>query len=421
MKAEIISIGDELLLGQTVNTNASWLGSELALIGIRVANGQVISDSREAIMAAFDLAFDRSELIIVTGGLGPTKDDITKQVLCDYFNTSLQINPEVLERIESYFASRKRVMLEVNRMQAALPECCEVIVNQLGTASGMWFGKEGKVLISLPGVPYEMKGMMQNVLLDKIKDHFKVNSLYYKTVLTTGIGESYLAEEMKDWEERVLADGLGLAYLPSPGMVKLRLTSYKGQEDKERIEAYYEELKNRLPYYAFGEGEQNLAQIVGTLLLENDESLSTVESCTAGGIANEIVSASGASKYFKGGFVTYKEDMKIKLAGVPADTIKKYGVVSQETAEAMAKGVRERLDTDYCLSCTGLAGPEGDGEHPVGTIWIALATRQEIISKKLNLGENRERNIKMTIFAALNLLRFTLLRNKKPPTGRVSK
>ena len=188
MKAEIISIGDELLIGQTINTNASWLGQELSLIGVRVAYGQVVSDNREAIVSAFDLAFGRSELIIVTGGLGPTKDDITKRVLCNYFETRLVLNPEVLLRIESYFAGRKRPMLDVNRMQAELPEACEVIDNHLGTASGMWFEKEGKVLISLHGVPYEMKGMMQDVLLEKIKERFRVKSLYYKTVLTTGIG-----------------------------------------------------------------------------------------------------------------------------------------------------------------------------------------------------------------------------------------
>ncbi|MGV3629816.1 MAG: competence/damage-inducible protein A [Bacteroidota bacterium] len=413
MRAEIISIGDELLIGQTINTNASWIGAELAAIGIRTANGQVISDTKEAIVSAFDLAFSRSELIIVTGGLGPTKDDITKYVLCDYFQTSLEINQEVLQRIESYFANRKRPMLEVNIRQAALPASCEVIGNYLGTASGMWFEKEGKVLVSLPGVPYEMKGMMENILLDKIRRHFKVKALYHKTIHTTGIGESYLAEEMKDWEERILADGFGLAYLPSPGMVKLRISSYKGEEDSARIEAYCEELKERLPYHVFGEGEQTLSKVVGALLLRSGETLATVESCTGGGIANDLVSAPGATTYLKGGLVTYTEEMKTRLAGVPAGLIKEFGVVSQETAEAMARGGKERLGTEYCLSCTGFAGPDGgDAQNPVGTIWISLATPDEIISKKLNLGENRERNIKMTIFAALNLLRFTLLRNK---------
>ena len=412
--AEIISIGDELLIGQTINTNAAWLGSALALTGIRTAHAQTISDTQEAIVQAIDLAFGRSSLIIMTGGLGPTKDDITKQVLCSYFNTGLKINEAVLARIESYFAGRKRPMLEVNRQQAALPEACEVIDNLLGTASGMWFEKEGKILVSLPGVPYEMKGMMENILLDKIRAYFQPNALYHKTILTTGMGESYLAEEMKDWEERILSEGFGLAYLPSPGLVKLRITSYKGKQDAAHIETYCNELRERLPYHVFGEGDESLAEVIGRLLVESGQSLATVESCTAGGIASDLVSASGSSAYLKGVLVTYSEEMKSQLAGVPAETIERYGVVSQETAEAMAIGGRERLQSDYCISCTGYAGPDGgDAQNPVGTIWIALATPSGIVSKKLNLGDSRDRNIKMTVYAALNLLRFTLVQDKK--------
>lgn len=414
MTAELISIGDELLIGQTVNTNAAWLGSQLALIGIRVAACQTISDDKQAIKAAFDLALGRSELVLVTGGLGPTKDDITKHVLCEYFDTKLRTNPEILRRIEAFFTGRGREMLETNAQQAALPESCEIIDNLLGTASGMWFEKKGRVLVSLPGVPYEMKAMVQSVLLQKIRDLFGVSSLYHKTLLTTGLGESFLAERMKDWEERILSDGLGLAYLPSPGLVRMRITSRKGEADAERITAYFEELKERLPYYVFGEDDDTLAKVVGRLLLEAGQTLCTVESCTGGGIAGELVSAPGATTYLKGGLVTYSEDMKTKLAGVQSSIIEKYGVVSQETVEAMAAGGLMRLDTDFCLSCTGFAGPDGGDElNPVGTIWIALATRREVISKKLNFGGEREINIKMTIFAALNLLRYTLVQYKK--------
>lgn len=413
MKAELISIGDELLIGQTINTNASWLGSELALINVKVSNCQTISDTREAILSAFDLAFSRSDLIIVTGGLGPTKDDITKYVLCEYFDTELEINPVVLERIETFFRNRNRPMLELNIRQAELPKACTMIDNLQGTASGMWFEREGKVLISLPGVPYEMKGMMKNILLQKIQSHFEVKAMYHKTVLTSGIGESFLAEEIIDWENRILAEGFSLAYLPSPGMVKLRITSYKGENDAHKIETYFDELKHRLPYFVFGEGEETLAQVVGKLLTESKKTVSTVESCTGGGVASELVAVPGSSAYFKGSLVCYLEELKVHLAGVDAQILKNFGAISQETVEAMALGGLNVLKTDYCLSTTGIAGPDGgDENNPVGTIWIAVAFEGNVLSKKLNLGDNRERNIKMTIFALLNLLRNTILENK---------
>ncbi|MFN5416719.1 MAG: competence/damage-inducible protein A [Flavobacteriia bacterium] len=412
MKAELISIGDELLIGQTINTNASWLGSELALINIKVSNCQTISDTREAIWSAFDLAFDRSDLIIVTGGLGPTKDDITKHVLCEYFDTELEINPFVLQRIETFFRNRNRPMLEVNIKQAELPKACKVIDNLQGTASGMWFERDGKILISLPGVPYEMKGMMKTILLEKIQDHFQVKAMYHKTVLTTGIGESFLAEQMADWENRILADGFSLAFLPSPGMVKLRITSYNGEIDAPRIETYLDELKAKLPEFVYGEGEETLATAIGKLLLKNKLSVSTVESCTGGGLASEIVSVAGSSAYFKGSLICYTEELKSQLAGVDPNIIQKFGVVSKETVEAMAFGGLNVMQTDYCLATTGIAGPDGgDEQNPVGTIWIAVANKEKVVSKKLNLGDNRDRNIKMTIFAALNLLRNTILEN----------
>jgi nicotinamide-nucleotide amidase len=242
MQAEIISIGDELLIGQTINTNAAWLGEQLSLISIPVKANQTITDTREDIWNAFDLAFSRSELIVVTGGLGPTKDDITKDVLCEYFQTSLEMNDEVLAKITAYFTKRGREMLESNRKQAELPKSCTVIPNELGTASGMWFEKEGKILISLPGVPYEMKGMMENILMDRIKNRFEAKDIYHQTIMTTGIGESFLAELIRDWEDRLRNDDLSLAYLPSPGIVKLRITSFQGKKDQEKVARYIQEV-----------------------------------------------------------------------------------------------------------------------------------------------------------------------------------
>ena len=411
MHAEIISIGDELLIGQTVNTNASWLGSSLGMIGIPVKWGVTIADGRTEILETFETAFKRSDLIIVTGGLGPTKDDITKQVLCDFFETELVMNEEALERITSYFTARGREMLEVNRQQAALPASCKVIQNHHGTACGMWFEKDGKVLISLPGVPYEMKGMMQDSILELIQEKFNVKSAYHKTILTTGIGESFLADQMKDWENRIRANGFGLAYLPSPGIVKLRITSDRGEQDAAEIDRFLKEIEQSLPKHTFGYENDTLSDVVGKLVLSENKTVGTVESCTGGGIGNYFVSIPGSSAYFQGGFVTYSNALKMKLADVSEQTLLNFGAVSEETVIEMALGGKKNLEVDYCISVSGIAGPDGGSdEKPVGTVWIAVAHPEGIATKKFNFGDNRERTLQMTIFAAMNLLRCTILK-----------
>lgn len=408
-EAEIISIGDELLIGQTVNTNATWLGQELALCGIRVIHTATITDERHAIIAAFDAAFQRADVILVTGGLGPTKDDITKHVLCEYFDTKLVINETVLEHVTSFFVRRNRPMLEVNRLQAALPESCDVLFNREGTASGMWFEKNGKVLISMPGVPYEMKSIFRMEALPRIKDYFETVDLYHRTVLTQGIGESFLADKMAAWEDSLRADGLGLAYLPSPGMVKLRLTSYTGAEKAALIDGYVAELYAALPQFVYGEGEISLSEVVGELLRERSQTVGTVESCTGGGIARMLTSISGSSDYVLGGLVTYSNESKTTLAGVDPAQIERTGAVSQEVAEQMAAGGRERLDVDWCIAVTGVAGPGGGTEaKPVGLVWLALAGPEGVTSRQFQFGDNRERNVQMTILSALNYLRCAL-------------
>ena len=409
MKAELISIGDELLIGQTINTNASWLGSELALQGIQVKWCTTISDDKEDILFTIDQALKRSQLVIITGGLGPTKDDITKHTLAEYFDTELVIDPIVLSKIEDYFRLRGREMLEVNTMQAALPKACTIIPNNHGTASGMWFEKNGSVLISLPGVPYEMKGLMKDFLLEKIQNHFNTKVLYHKTILTTGIGESFLAETMADWESRIRDLGLGLAYLPSPGLVKLRISSYKGEVDAPLIEAFFQEIEAKLPEHVFGYENDTLAIVVGRLLLQTGGNVGTVESCTGGGVANALVSVPGSSAYFQGSLITYSYELKTKLAGVNPLTLERFGAVSEETVREMAIGGREKLGVDYCISISGVAGPDGGTpDKPVGTVWMAVALAGDCITKKINLGDNRERNIQMTIFASLNMLRNVL-------------
>jgi nicotinamide-nucleotide amidase len=410
MQAEIISIGDELLIGQTINTNASWIGAELSLIGIPVKWGIAVADDQQAIMQAVDQAINRSELVIVTGGLGPTKDDITKHTLCQYFDTTLEINPDVLKRIEAIFKNKNRPMLDVNLQQAALPKSCEIIQNFNGTASGMWFEKNGSILVSLPGVPYEMKGMMKDFLLKKFQQIFQVSSLFHRTILTTGLGESFLADQMSDWENRIREAGLGLAYLPSPGTVKLRISSSKGEIDAPQIDAFFNELRERMPLYVFGEENETLSGVVGKLLKAQNKTLGTVESCTSGGLAKYITEIPGASDYFQGSLVTYSNHLKELLAYVQLDTIKSFGAVSEQTVAEMALGGLKKLGVDYCISTSGTAGPDGGTEEiPVGTIWISVASKEKVISKKLNLGDNRERNVQMTIFASLNLLRCVLL------------
>lgn len=410
MLAELISIGDELLIGQTINTNAAWLGQELSLMGIRVKWVSTISDGETDIVNAFDLAFQRADLIIVTGGLGPTKDDITKHTLVKYFNTSLVMNQSVLDKVESFFIKRGREILEVNRLQAALPENCEVLINNHGTASGMWFEKNNRILISMPGVPYEMKGIMNDYGFGKIKSFFNVHGLYHKTLLTTGIGESFLAKELAGWELELEKEGLSLAYLPSPGMVKLRVSSYVGISDKDKVERYLNQVKDRFPSFVYGWEDDTLAKVVSDLALKYGVKIGTVESCTGGGVANEIVSIPGSSIYFEGSLVTYSYDLKTKLALVNPKTLGVYGAVSEETVIEMANGGKKVLGVDFCVSISGIAGPDGGTEDkPVGTVWMAIAHNGGVVTKKIKLGDNRERNIQMTIFAALNFLRLTIL------------
>lgn len=410
MQAEIISIGDELLLGQTINTNAAWIGAELSQIGIPVQFSSCIADEKEAILFSFRQALERADIVLVTGGLGPTKDDITKHVLCEYFETELEINPAVLERITAFFTQRGREMLEVNRLQAALPKKALIFENNHGTASGMGFEQNGKILISMPGVPYEMKGLMKDSILAYLHQKFQTKSVYHKTILTTGIGESFLAEKMADWENRIRAAELSLAYLPSPGLVKLRITSSKGESDAGLINSFFQEINKELPQFVYGYESDSLSEVVGELLRMQGKTVGTVESCTGGGIGNYIVQTPGSSAYFEGGIISYSNRLKMEMVGVSEQTLERFGAVSEETVREMAHFGREKLSVDYGVAVSGIAGPEGGSEEkPVGTVWIAVASEHKVITKKYNFGLHRERTIQMTIFAALNLLRCSLL------------
>lgn len=413
MQAEIICIGDELLIGQTINTNSGWLGEQLNTIGIRVARNLVIGDDRDEIMNALREAEARSELIIITGGLGPTKDDITKKTIAKYFGAGMTIHQPTLERVTAFFKSRNVPLLKVNEDQALVPDNCEVIENTRGTAPGMWFEKNGAVFISLPGVPYEMKGIMEDILTNKIKTKFKQPDILHKTVLTIGIGESMLADKISDWEDSLAEHDIKLAYLPSPGMVKLRLSAYNPASTaatESLMNSKIEELQQLAGAYIFGYGKETLEEIIGKLLIENNMTVATAESCTGGTIAQMLTSVPGSSNYFRGGIVAYHEEIKTSMLNVNTKTLEKHGVVSSQVAEEMAVGAKNALNTTWALATTGIAGPAGGTEStPVGLIWIAVAGPLGVISARFNFGNNRERNIRMASNSALNLLRKEIL------------
>jgi nicotinamide-nucleotide amidase len=410
MNVELISIGDELLIGQTVNTNAAWMGAEFSLRGGNVVHTTVIQDTEEAIIDAVDRALTRVDVVILTGGLGPTKDDITKHTLCKYFNTELEINRDVLEHVKSFFTSRGKEMLDVNVQQAALPKKASILKNDVGTASGMWFEQDGKVLISLPGVPYEMKYLMNRWIFDKLGKQFLMTAIYHQTMHIQGLGESFLAERIEDIENEMREENIGLAYLPSPGQLRLRFTSEVNPENKELIAGFMRQIEERLPRYVYGRGKEQLNQVVGELLASRKATIGTVESCTGGSLATEIVGVPGSSAYFEGSFITYSYDLKESLAGVSMADIKKHGAVSEEVVLQMARGGQKMLGVDYCLAASGIAGPGGATPgKPVGTVWIAIASPEKVIAKKFLFGDHRERNIRKTVLTALNLLRCELL------------
>ena len=354
MKVEVISIGDELLLGQTINTNAAWLGKQLSLIGSEVIRVNTISDTKESILASLNEVSDEASCVILTGGLGPTKDDITKQVLSEFFDSKLVLHDLTLEKVTSFFKARDAQMLDVNTHQAYVPSTCDVLDNNYGTAPGMWFDKDDMVYISLPGVPYEMKGIFTDEIVSRIKERFNLSSIYHKTLLTQGIGESFLAEKLVDWETNIRNKGFGLAYLPSPGIVKLRITSKNGIKDKDQINGFFKEIEERFPEAFFAYGELSLPEVTGNLLKKQKKTLGTVESCTAGMLASQISSIPGASAYYEGALLTYSYKIKTSLANVPADLIQKEGAVSEPVAIQMAENGRDILGADICCNRCGL-------------------------------------------------------------------
>jgi nicotinamide-nucleotide amidase len=412
MLAEIITIGDEILIGQIVDTNSAWMGEQLNLAGIKVHQITSVSDNAEHIVKALDEAKSRVDLILITGGLGPTKDDITKHTLVKYFNTSLRFDEEVHQHVKALFARFGREVTGVNLKQAEVPESCTVIHNANGTAPGMWFDQDGKVFVSMPGVPYEMKKMMGAEILPRLKQKYSLPTIVHRTVLTQGIGESFLSEIIADWENSLADKNIKLAYLPSPGMVRLRLSASGNDETalRKTVEEKVEELNKLIPQHIYGYEKDTLEQIVGRLLKEKKQTLSLAESCSGGLIAHLVTSVPGSSAYFMGGVVSYSYESKTNMLGVTTETLEKFGAVSEEVVTQMAEGARKEFKTDWAVSASGIAGPDGGIEgKPVGTVWIAVAGPTGVKAKKFQFGGDRERNIAVTAITALNMLRKALI------------
>ena len=401
-----ISIGDELLIGQVINTNAAWLGEHLSEAGFQLDSSLTIGDSGKAILDAFNACMD-ADLVLVTGGLGPTADDITKPTVCKFFDTELEFCQAAYDNLVSLFKRRGFQMSERNQGQAMLPKSCEYIPNTYGTAPCMWLEKNGVAFVFMPGVPFEMKGIFTDELLPRIKERFRSVPYEKRVIMTTGIGESFLADRIKDWED-ALPDFLSLAYLPQYGMVRLRLCGR--HEDArllhETLDREVAKLVDLISEYIFSMQDQPIERTVFDLLNSKGMTFASAESCTGGNIAHVITLIPGSSEVFKGTAVTYATPMKTKMLGVPPETIKEFGVVSQEVVETMATGVRNLMEVDFGVATTGVAGPSGGTEeNPVGTVWIGVASAKGVVSKRFNFGKDRENVINRATIAAYEMLR----------------
>jgi nicotinamide-nucleotide amidase len=411
MKAAIITIGDELLIGQTVDTNSAWMGAELSKSGFDVIRMTSIHDRRGDIIAALNDAAGKSDVVLITGGLGPTSDDITKQTLCEFFNTRLVIDNEVLGMIEGMMIRRNYPMNENNRRQAEVPESCRVIKNGAGTAPGMWFEKDGTIYISMPGVPNEMKHIMTEHVLPELNKRFTSQTIIHRNIMTYGTFEAKLAETLTGFEA-ALPENIILAYLPAQGVIKLRLTATGTDREalSNLVNNQVDKLYKTIPELIYGENEESLEMVIGKLLKAKSKTVSTAESCTGGEIAHMLTSVPGSSDYYKGSVIAYDNSVKTQLLGVQQDIINNYGAVSEDVVREMAIGVRNLLGTDYAVATSGIAGPDGGTEaKPVGTIWIAVASGHGVITEKRVFGNDRITNIKRFSLTALNLLRKQII------------
>jgi nicotinamide-nucleotide amidase len=415
MKATVITIGDEILIGQIIDTNSAFIAKALDRVGVEVVEMISISDDKKHILDTFSLLQNKVDLVIVTGGLGPTKDDVTKKTFCDYFNDELVVNPQVLahvtQLIEGFY---KRPITQMNKDQALVPSTCTILHNKFGTAPGMWMQKENTVFISLPGVPFEMKYLVEEEIVPKIVREYKRPYIIHKTILTYGQGESLVAERIEEWENN-LPDFIKLAYLPNPGRVRLRLTA-RGT-DKEKLEMAIDENVKALNAIIHDiivgfDDDETLEVAVGKLLARQNKTIGTAESCTGGRVASLLSSVPGSSGYFKGSVVCYATEVKVNVLGVSQDLVDQYSVVSSQVASAMALNVKQLLKTDYAVATTGNAGPsKGDSEAEIGSVFIAIATPNGVIAEEFNFGQPREKVIDRATIKSLELLQKEILKN----------
>jgi nicotinamide-nucleotide amidase len=412
MNTEIITIGDEILIGQIVDTNSAWMAQALNELGIRVKQISSISDDRDHILKALKEAEERVDIVLITGGLGPTKDDITKHSLAEYFGSTYVLNEEALANVERIFARFNRPVTEINRKQAEVPHNCTVIQNPQGTAPAMMFERNGKLFLSLPGVPFEMKSIMENSVLPLLKKRFLGSTLIHENILTVGMGESFLASEIEDIEN-ALPLHIKLAYLPKLGQVRLRLTAeYKGEYDEKEVNTIKNKIIERVKKHVVAESDISFEEAILNLLIKNGKNLSTAESCTGGYIGHLLTSIAGSSRAYEGGAISYSYDLKKNMLGVQQATLDSYGAVSKETVEEMALGAIKEFNTDFSIACSGIAGPGGGTEDkPVGTVWIAVANKEKVFSRKFHFGNLRMQNIERTAVQALYML-FRLIKEE---------
>ena len=416
MDVQIITIGDEILIGQIIDTNSAWIGQLLNKHGFRISKITTVGDGEKEIFDAIESAMDQSDLVLLTGGLGPTKDDITKKVIADYFGVEMKFSEETWEKIQKFFKHIGRSTTPAHKQQCYMPANVNLLYNKMGTAPGMWFDKGGKVLISMPGVPYEMKYIMEHQVLPKIKDQFSTTPIAHRTIRTAGMGESKIAERVQKIEER-LPDFIKLAFLPSLGHVRLRLTGMHESESKlhQILDKKVKEIEVELSDIVYATEDITLEEVVNKKLIETGLTIATAESCTGGYVAHRLTSISGSSAYFKGSVIAYANEVKMQQLNVSTKTLEEHGAVSEATVKEMVDGCLKLLQTDLAIATSGIAGPTGGTPNkPVGTIWIAIGNKDKIKTLKLQLGKNRLKNIEYTSNMALNVLFKFLIDGKNP-------